>query len=584
MLCRGAYGTLIPIAAGFHLSTCTQGHHCRLLDLHLLACFLLHPCCCYVLRKPAQPCPRHLVAGGALPEVSEGVGDVEQLLEGTVELGLQDSGDLSSSLRDGNDKLTSLTLTGSKFSSSMAFTQELQGAGLLSSQPGRQALGCRASSAAASSMADTAGHQMSRRPWLPGRHPGSSADRDQAAQLQVPGRRSLLQGHPGLPAVRGRRTRPRSAAGRQAVLRTTRRTVMASGGGLAHTATPSSSASHGAPGPLGHAHLQGAQQCHFGSPGTGVTGAAGRAQPGRQETHASDPFAEALACLNRAQAAFGPADGAAELLPAGVLGSMALVAGVSAPADGPVLAGLAPNSSQAQADHTAGGAALDVMLPGQGPSVALAEVRLEPTAPAQQPLQAFVASSKPAQYGLPEGAAAPAEAEAGASRPPAPSALRAGAAAAEGGGADVSRRLVHGRLPAVQSQTAASARVETGDSDASISDVELPRAVPGQQTQGQSAAGLVVPRPAQQPARHRARATLKRKRSSTAHPDSRPAVSAGAIRAAAQTSSQQQQFEPDAAAPTAAVEAVVAEEGSTGCAPGQAKRKAGSAQAAAGKQ
>ena len=504
-----------------------------------------------------------------------------------MELGLQDSGDLSSSLRDGNDRLISLTLTGFKLSSSTSSTQELQGAGLLSSQPGSQALGCRASSAAASSTADTAGRQMSWRPWLPGRHPGSSADRDQAAQLQVPGRRSLLQGHPGLPAVRGGRTRPRSAAGRQAVLRTTRRTVMASGGGLAHTATPSSSASHGATGPLEHAHLQGAQQCHFGSPGIGVTGAAGGAQPGRQQTHASDPFAEALACLNRAQAAFGPADGAAELLPAGVLDSMALVADVSAPADGPVLAGLALNSSEAQADHTAGGAALDVMLPRQGTSVALAEVRMEPTAPAQQPVQAIVASSRPAHCGLPKGAAAPAEAEAGASRPPAPRALRAGAAAAKGGGADVSRRPVHSRLPAVQSQTAASARVETSDSDASISDVELPRAVPGQQTQGASAAALVVPMPAQQPARHRTHATLKRKRSSTAHPDSRPAVSAGATHAAAQAVSQQQQSEPisvAAAAPTAAVEAVVADEGSTGCAPGQAKRKAGPAQAAAGEQ
>ena len=37
-----------------------------------------------------------------------------------MELGLQDSSDLSSSLRDGNDRFVSLTLTGSKCFSSMS--------------------------------------------------------------------------------------------------------------------------------------------------------------------------------------------------------------------------------------------------------------------------------------------------------------------------------------------------------------------------------------------------------------------------------------------------------------------------------
>ena len=459
------------------------------------------------------------------------------------------------------------------------FTLELQGAGLLSSQPGSQALGCEASSGAASSSADTAGRQMSRQPWLPGRHPGSSADRDQAAQLQVPGRRGLLRGHPGLPAVRGSRTRLRSAAGRRAALCTTGMTVMASDGSLLQAVTQNSSACHDATGPLEHA-----QQRHIASPGTG---AAGGGQPDRQAAHALDPFAEALACLNKAQAAFGPADGAAELLPAGPMGSMALVADAVAPAGGVVLAGLAPNSSQAQADHMAGGAALHVLLPGVGASVAPAEAKLEPTVPVQQQVQATAAGSRPAQGGLPQGPAALAEAEAGASRPPARSVLLAGAAAAAGVEAGVSRTLVHSRLPAVQLPAAASARAEAGDSDASISDVELPRTVPGQQTQGQSAAGLIVPRPAQQPSRHRARGPLKRKRSSTALPENRPAAGAGATSAAVQTPSQHQPSESTsvvAAAPTAAAEAGVAEEGSTGCAPAQAKREAGPAQAAAGEQ
>lgn len=398
---------------------------------------------------------------------------------------------------------------------------------------------------------------MSRRPWLPGRHSGSSAAREPAAQLHMPGRPCLLQGHPGLPAVRNRRTRLRS------------------------------SACHGATGPLEHARLQGAQQRHIGSPGTGVAGAAGGGQPGRQEAHAPDQFAEALACLNRAQAAFGSADGAAELLPARPMGSMALVADVVAPAGGPVPAGPASISSQAQADRTAGGAALDAWLPGHGVSVALAEARLEPTAPAQQQVQAPAASSRPAQGGLPQGAAALAEAEAGASRPPAGSALLAGTAAARGVEAGASRTLVHSRLPAVQLPTAASARMEADDSDASLSDVDLPRTVPGQQGQRQSAVGLIVPRPVQQPSRHRARTPLKRKRSPTAHPDSRPAVRASATPAAAQVLSQQQQsgsISVGAAAPTAALRAGVAEEGSPGCALEQAKRKAGPAQAAAGEQ
>ena len=77
-------------------------------------CFiLLHPCCCCVLYKPAQPCPWRSIAGGALHEVSEGVGDHEALPGGTVELNLQDSDDLSSGLRDGNDRSGSLTPTGS---------------------------------------------------------------------------------------------------------------------------------------------------------------------------------------------------------------------------------------------------------------------------------------------------------------------------------------------------------------------------------------------------------------------------------------------------------------------------------------
>ena len=428
---------------------------------------------------------------------------------------------------------------------------------------------------------------MSRGPWLPGRHPASSADRDQAAPLQVPGRRSLLQGHPGLPAVRGRRTRLRSAAGRQAALCTTQMTVAASDGGLLQAATQHSSACHGPTGPLEHAPLQGAQQRHFGSPGAGVTGAAGGGQPGGQEAHASDPFAEALACLNRARAAFGPADGAAEPLPAGPMGSMAVAADVSAPAGGPVQAGLAPSSSQAQADRMTGGAALDVWLPGQGAPLALAEARLEPPGPMQEQVQPPAAGSRPAQGGLPSGAGALAEADAGAGRPPARGMLLAGAAAAGGVEPGVSRTPLHSRLSAVQLQTAASARVEAGDSDASISDVEVPRTLPGQQTQGQSAAGLTVPRPAQQPSTHRAHAPLKRKRSFTTPQDSRPAASAGAAPAAVQTPSQQQQSEfisVVAVAPTAAVEAGVAEEGSTGCAPGQAKRKAGPAQAAASEQ
>ena len=37
-----------------------------------------------------------------------------------MEVGLQDSGDLSSSLRDGSDRFVPLTLAGSKFSSSMS--------------------------------------------------------------------------------------------------------------------------------------------------------------------------------------------------------------------------------------------------------------------------------------------------------------------------------------------------------------------------------------------------------------------------------------------------------------------------------
>eukprot|EP00891_Asterochloris_glomerata_P008342 jgi/Astpho2/8342/fgenesh1_pg.00122_%23_79_t len=130
-------------------------------------------------------------------------------------------------------------------------------------------------------------------------------------------------------------------------------------------------------------------------------------------------------------------------------------------------------------------------------------------------------------------------------------------------------------------------RMEADDSDASLSDVDLPRTVLGQQGQRQSAVGLIVPRPVQQPSRHRARTPLKRKRSPTAHPDSRPAVRASATPAAAQVLSQQQQsgsISVGAAAPTAALGAGVAEEGSPGCALEQAKRKAGPAQAAAGRR